>query len=226
MSNLALSADTKSRAAEEPVSKRKIMDTEISKSNDTALANISMRIDQHIKFMDSMEQIRWRFTSAFGITALLTILFLSARLGVDDPIEKIIAYTFAVLISLSGLITQVRIIGLFWGQWHKIRILQDQQLRLLGSNEHINDEVISCWKFPPIEAPVTFGKVFFTVHGVNCLLFSALSSGALTLLVKNVLVIQSTQVLIVAFISFFIIIKATAVKYSKVFINKGLQESG
>ena len=64
---------------------------------------IDKQIDIHVKFMDSMEQIRWRFTSAFGITAMVGLLFLGKRYGGNlSPAEILTAYSIVAVVAMAG----------------------------------------------------------------------------------------------------------------------------
>ena len=84
---------------------------------------IKDRIDQHLKFFEIMERIRWQFTSAFGIGAALG-LFL-AIVG-ESSLSKTIVGTILVLgLSIAGIIVQIRIYALVVVIWKRIIILQD-----------------------------------------------------------------------------------------------------
>lgn len=157
-------------------------------NNELSLEIISQRVDQHLKSLDAMEQIRWRFTSAFGITALLTLLYIGSRGGPTeiDDLDRIFAYLFVIAISISGLIVQIRIIGIFWGQWDRILELQKLEDKFFTRESSMSVIGRRAWMFVPVKAPFKSDWIShgFTVHGVNCLLFSILLSGSSVLLVK------------------------------------------
>ncbi|MBK8814326.1 MAG: hypothetical protein IPN42_01890 [Methylococcaceae bacterium] len=148
--------------------------------------HIDKQIDVHVKFMDSIEQIRWRFTSAFGITALAGLLFINGKAGLEGfKIFEAAAYFIVLVVSIAGLITQIRIIGLFWSQWKRIRGLQLEKLSLLEKNEIIiSDRIKSLWSLPYIIPKENQDGFYFTVHESNSLLFSMLISVSIALIVN------------------------------------------
>ena len=151
------------------------------------LDQIDKQIDVHLRFMDSMEQIRWRFTSAFGITALVGLLFVSAKLGNGglSKLETVAAYFIVAVISISGLMTQIRIIGLFWSQWHRIRELQLEKIKILeAGGTEISNAVKTIWCLPHIVPSENRDSLYFTVHEANCLLFSLFLSISVALTVN------------------------------------------
>jgi len=199
-----------------------------NKEKEYLISRISSRIDQHMEFLDAMEQVRWRFTSAFGLTALVTILFLAYKFEVSPAVGKdtiLFAYFFAILISFAGLVTQVRIIGIFWGQWHRIRELQRKEASLLKNNHYFDKALDEVWMYPDIEAKSIVGKYFLTVHGANCMLFSALLSVATTLMAKSQGIIQNTTYLVFVFIAFWGASYYLSQVLSKYFINTVKKES-
>ncbi|WP_148040322.1 hypothetical protein [Marichromatium sp. AB31] len=148
------------------------------------LEQIDKQIDTHVRFMDSMEQIRWRFTSAFGITALVGLLVVSGKMadGRLDAVETVAAYAIIVAVALGGFITQIRIIGLFWSEWHKIRVLQNEKLKILGERSvKVSRKTREAWSLPHIVPPERSNKLYLTVHEANCFLFSLLLSVAVGL---------------------------------------------
>ena len=186
------------------------------------ISRISCRIDQHMKFLDAMEQVRWRFTTAFGLTSLGAILFLAYKLDSNSKANMdilLFSYGFAVLISLAGLVTQIRIIAIFWGQWHRIRELQRKEAFLLKENIYFDKGVDEVWMYPDMEAKSKTGKYFLTVHGANCMLFSALFSGSFILFIKSFGLLGGTQCLLYSSIALGLITYYGSQKLSKIFIT-------
>lgn len=156
-------------------------------TNDKKMKHIDLQIDSHLKFLDQIEQQRWRFTQAFGIAALIGLAFGGSKSPeLLQSIEGIrqIGYLLALIVSISGIITNIRIIGVYWSQWQKIRTLQKYKLQLMKTN--LPSEIDQAWCLPDIipEGAKMFKK--FTVHEANCLLFSCLLSVSLVLIFGSV----------------------------------------
>jgi len=46
-------------------------------------------------------------------------------------------YSIVAVVAIAGLLTQVRIIGLFWSEWQRIRQLQVEKIKLIEAEEII-----------------------------------------------------------------------------------------
>jgi hypothetical protein len=93
------------------------------------LVVLRARIDQHLRFFDTLERIRWQFTTAFGAGASAAIVFAlddkaSAR---KEGILLLLVFGF----SLAGIITQVRIFALISVLWKRMLLLQRKEFELL-----------------------------------------------------------------------------------------------
>lgn len=71
--------------------------------------NIKDRIDQHLKFFEIMERIRWQFTSAFGVVTLVG-LFLSFTGGKTEIETLIVCSILVLIISIAAIIVQIRVV--------------------------------------------------------------------------------------------------------------------
>lgn len=151
------------------------------------LSHIDTQIDSHLKFLDQIEQQRWRFTQAFGIAALIGLAF-AGTTGSESQTSydiKHLGYLLALMVSIAGIVTNIRIIGVYWAQWKRIRVLQKFKLEIM--KPALSDEVQKSWCLPEI---VPNDAKFFkklTVHEANCLLFSCLFSCSLALMINHCL---------------------------------------
>jgi hypothetical protein len=138
---------------------------------ENVLEKLSKRQDQHIAFMNSLEQIRWQFTSAFGLAAILSLFFLSTTTA---NFERIAAIVLILIVSLAGLITQIRIVGLFWKLWDKIIVLQKEESDILKESYKVREPIAKALIFPRIVKDPRTLDYLFTVHVANCLVFSSI----------------------------------------------------
>jgi hypothetical protein len=86
------------------------------------LVALRTRIDQDLKFFDTLERIRWQFTAAFGAGAGAAIFF-----AVDDKASAkkiLIALVLVFGFSAAGLVAQIRIFALISVLWKRMLSLQ------------------------------------------------------------------------------------------------------
>src|SRR6185503_15400311 len=81
------------------------------------------RIDQHLKFFDTLERIRWQFTSAFGVGTGLGLFI--ALVGEPSTAKKLVGHCLVVGLALAAIATQIRIYGLVVVLWKRILKLQE-----------------------------------------------------------------------------------------------------
>jgi hypothetical protein len=72
---------------------------------------LSKHQDQQYKFLDSMEAIRWKFATAFGLGAFLAIVYASSS-GDTTGVKIRIGSIILMVVSIASLIVQIRIYGL------------------------------------------------------------------------------------------------------------------
>ncbi|MDY6881951.1 MAG: hypothetical protein SV686_17085 [Thermodesulfobacteriota bacterium] len=148
------------------------------------LSHIDTQIESHFKFLDHIEQQRWKFTQAFGIAALTGLVFAGAFPELEKGFDiKHLGCLLALFVSIAGILTNIRIIGVYWAQWEKIRVLQNfkatkMELSLVG-------DVQNSWSLPEIVPRDDNILKKITVHESNCLLFSCLFSCSLTLMIDK-----------------------------------------
>jgi hypothetical protein len=138
---------------------------------ENVLEKLSKRQDQHIAFMNSLEQIRWQFTSAFGLAAILSLFFLSTT---TVNFERVAAIILILIVSLAGLVTQIRIVGLFWNLWDKIIVLQKEESDMLKESYKVREPIAKALLFPRIVKDPKTSDYLLTVHVANCLVFSSI----------------------------------------------------
>lgn len=141
------------------------------------------RIDQHLKFFEIMERIRWQFTSAFGIGAALG-LFL-ALVG-ESSLSKTIIGTILVLgLSVAGIIVQIRIYALVVVIWKRILILQHYERGMIKQQPEIERNLIDALLLPRIGIFDSKRFQVATVGMINCFIFSLVSGLSIVLVVHK-----------------------------------------
>jgi hypothetical protein len=93
------------------------------------LVVLRARIDQHLKFFDTLERIRWQFTTTFGAGASVAVF-----LAVDDKssVKRMgIALLLVFGFSAAGLVAQLRIFALISVLWKRMLMLQSKEFEVL-----------------------------------------------------------------------------------------------
>lgn len=132
---------------------------------------LSKHQDQQQKFLDSMEAIRWRFATTFGVGAFLAIVYASSpgdSVGAKVKIGSIIL----MVVSIASLIAQIRIYGLVHCCWNQIRSLQLREA-MITQELYGGDSLDSqAYHFPHSPFSRQSTSHFFTVHFACCIVFS------------------------------------------------------
>jgi hypothetical protein len=147
---------------------------------DTLLSLISKRIDQHITSLNFLENIRWRFITSFGIGAFIAFFASAAELKKGN---RIVAAILVIIVSIAGIISQIRIFGLMINLWNKIRRLQQEEIGRSSKNNALPEKIKKDLRLPEVENKKGL-KYLFTVHMASCFVFSTLI-GAATYLLTN-----------------------------------------
>lgn len=126
----------------------------------------SKRIEQYISAIGMLENIRWRFIASFGLGA-----FVALFINQSDK-KPIIAGILAIVVSIAGLVSQVRIFGLIMDIWARIRILQINEFDSFKKKSDDLSNIKSAFIFPKIE--VGKSKYIYTVHMATCFVFASL----------------------------------------------------
>jgi hypothetical protein len=141
---------------------------------------ISKRIEQHITSLNLLENIRWRFITSFGIGAF--IAFLASTSGLKEG-NRIVTAILVIIVSVAGIISQIRIFGMMINLWNKIRNLQQEEVEITSKNNEPpeNLEILKNLYLPEVENK-RGPKYLFTVHMASCVVFSTLIGVAAYLL--------------------------------------------
>ena len=142
------------------------------------------RIDQHLKFFDTLERIRWQFTTAFGAGATAGVFF-----AVTDKVTMEQRYVALVIVGascLGGLITQLRILGLTVVIWKRMLTLQTMQFH--GLRTKISKD-LDAWhnalSFPRLGILNSLRFRVLNVGMASCMLFSTLFGVATALAIDG-----------------------------------------
>lgn len=141
------------------------------------------RIDQHLKFFEIMERIRWQFTSAFGIGAALG-LFL-ALVGESSLSKTIIGTVLVLGLSVAGIIVQIRIYALVVVIWKRILILQNYERGIVKQQAETNHSLVDALLLPRIGIFDSKRFQVVTVGMINCFIFSLVSGLSIVLVVHK-----------------------------------------
>ena len=145
---------------------------------DEFLKLISRRIDQHMGAVTLFENIRWRFITSFGIGAFIA-LFASASEVKEG--NRIIAVILVIIVSIAGIISQIRIFGLMINLFYKIRRLQQKELEESSKKWQLPEGIKEYLYLPNVENKGRL-RYLFTVHIASCFVFSSLIGAATYLL--------------------------------------------
>jgi hypothetical protein len=130
--------------------------------------------DQLLTFMNSMEDIRWKFVTAFGIGAGFSFFFASTKSDYTHTItNRTTASLLLIIISIASLITQIRIYGLVHSAWCRIQALQRFETFLV-KKLHRNNNVDYLFEFPHItfeQGLCGWISHLWTVHMATCMVF-------------------------------------------------------
>jgi hypothetical protein len=148
------------------------------------LVVLRTRIDQHLKFFDTLERIRWQFTTAFGAGAGAAVF-----LAVDDSAslkKRVISLVIVMGFSVAGLVVQLRISSLISVLWKRMLVLQSKEYEMLPVQ--IKGEAIELQKalaFPRLGVLNNGVLRVLNVGMVSCFLFSVLFGIAVALAVQS-----------------------------------------
>jgi len=146
------------------------------------LAILRGRVDQHLRFFDTLERIRWQFTSAFGVGAgfgLFTILA-----GESSITKVLVGHCLVIGLSLAALVTQIRIFALIVIIWTRILSLQEAEFGILRNNFAIQSGLQDALSIPKLK--ILQNKILYslTVGMASCFIF-ALAIGISTALLLD-----------------------------------------
>lgn len=149
------------------------------------LEQLASQYDRLRLFMDSMEQMRWRLTSALGVGAITSLAATVAAEKLNATAENymILGAIAVAVIAVAGIVTQLRIIDLFWDTWSRMIVVQKWQREvLLADSDEVPPNLREALLIPPIVSPFAENPRFLSVHSANCLVFSTFLGIAVALL--------------------------------------------
>jgi Flp pilus assembly protein TadB len=158
-------------------SQDKKMNSEHLESNIDAIEKrieaLSRHQDQQKSFFDSMEGIRWKIVTAFGLGAAIALFISSTKCAISPENERtiLLSSAFVIIVSVASLITQVRIYGLLHSTWRRIGLLQVEEANLIQRAYGLDENIKRLFVFPAsvrIERPVYH---LLTVHMATCIAF-------------------------------------------------------
>lgn len=132
---------------------------------------LSKHQDQQHKFLDSMEAIRWKFATAFGVGAFLAIVYASSP-GDTTGVKIRIGSIILMVVSIASLIVQIRIYGLVHCCWNRIQSLQLHEAMItqeLYGSDSIDSQT---YLFPHGSFSRHRLSHLFTVNFACCMVFS------------------------------------------------------
>jgi hypothetical protein len=146
------------------------------------LLALRTRIDQDLKFFDTLERIRWQFTAAFSAGAGAGIFF-----AVDDKASAKKVFIALVLVfgfSAAGLVAQIRIFALISVLWKRMLRLQSKEFEILREGmEGDASDLQKALSFPRLGVLSSGIFRILNVGMASCFLFSLLLGIAVALAV-------------------------------------------
>jgi hypothetical protein len=157
------------------------MDKKLFSTDDKVLAVVSRRHSYMLDFWQSMEGIRWRFTSTFGVGAIVA-LFLS--IDQLDREKSLVPLVVLFTLSVASIICQLRVYGVLHSVWQKMILLQKLEidtLKNLGSFPAMTEENERAFYFPqPLPSKIRLASI----TGVSCSVFVLLATLAIYLCMR------------------------------------------
>lgn len=133
---------------------------------------LQKRIEHHLKFFDSLENIRWKFTSGFGIGTAVA-LFLAAVS--ESSLKKVLfAHVIVWTLGFAAIVTQVRIYALVVVIWRRILAIQEFEERAVRRIYPVDDDLCAALHFPRVGVFRSKYLHLFTVGMVSCFVFAVL----------------------------------------------------
>jgi hypothetical protein len=141
-------------------------------SKEAFLKSLTARIDQHLKFFDTLEKIRWSFTTGFGVGTVLAFFLATA----DNPSfsRAVAGYLIVVTLGLAAIVAQIRIYALIMVLWKRVLIIQSAEISLLRKQHEISAELADAMHSPRAGVFKSSLLHFFTVGMVSCFAFSVI----------------------------------------------------
>jgi hypothetical protein len=132
---------------------------------------LSKHQDQQQKFLDSMEAIRWKFATTFGVGAFLAIVYASSP-GDSTGVKIKIGSIILMVVSIASLIAHIRIYGLVYCCWNQIRSLQLREAMITQELYGGGSIDSQSYHFPHSPFSRQSTSHLFTVNFACCIVFS------------------------------------------------------
>lgn len=130
------------------------------------------RQEQHMKFFDVLESIRWKFTTAFGAAALVGLSQVFS--SVDSADRRVAGGVLTVAVSIAGIITQVRIFALVVTIWGRVLVLQHEESTMLRTRYQLSSKLAEAFLFPALRIPENKLLHLMSVGMASCFVFGLL----------------------------------------------------
>jgi hypothetical protein len=140
--------------------------------DEVILRSLSARIDQHLRFLDTLDKVRWSFTGAFSIGTGLA--FYLTTTDKHSYSTEAAAFFVVLTLGLAAIVTQIRIFALTVVIWKRVLIIQSEEASILRKQYEMSEELVVAMHSPRVGV---FGKSvihFFTVAMVSCLAYSTI----------------------------------------------------
>jgi hypothetical protein len=131
---------------------------------------LSKHQEQEVTFLSILEGIRWKFITGFGAGAALA-LFLSYSKDPKSLLNVWVGLPLVFILSLSSLITQIRIYGLVHCIWERIRSLQFHEATLVKDTFCYEDHIFKDFLSPHVSFKDYKISHLLTVHMACCFVF-------------------------------------------------------
>jgi hypothetical protein len=133
---------------------------------------LRIRLDQHLKFFDTLERIRWQFAVTFGAGAAAALFF---AMDIKTTSQgRAIALLLVFGFSLAGLVAQIRIFALAEVLWRRMLVLQAREFEevraALGDAEAA--DLRAALSFPRLGVRGSGTLRLLTAGMASCFLFS------------------------------------------------------
>ena len=148
------------------------------------LSALNKRIEQHEKFFNTLEGIRWQFTSAFG--AGTGFGFFVTLVG-EPSFKKIIVGNVLVIgLGLAAIVAQIRIYALIVVIWKRMVRLQEAEFHILKCDLGVDEKLRDAFLYPRIGVFKSRTLHLFTVGIISCLVFTLTVGIAVALILHTV----------------------------------------
>jgi hypothetical protein len=136
------------------------------------LAVLMQQQQRHKELLDTMENVRWKFVTAFGLGAGFALFKASAE---DTAVNmNYLAIILVIVISTASLVAQIRIYSLVFSLWYRIRCIQKAEMQLMTRlYGEVDKSLQLAFEIPQVATTTHKIHHFMTVHMASCFVFCA-----------------------------------------------------